>query len=47
MLSPFLGGLTLDQALQDRRLFYVDLAILQGVETIDGREVSGVGRSAV
>ncbi|XP_043191583.1 polyunsaturated fatty acid lipoxygenase ALOX8-like [Amphibalanus amphitrite] len=39
MLRPFLCGLTLNEALQRRRMFIVDLEILDGLQAIPGSEI--------
>ena len=40
MIKPFLEGLTLSQVIVNRRLFIVDLEILDGIHTADGFIVS-------
>ncbi|XP_056021366.1 polyunsaturated fatty acid 5-lipoxygenase-like [Ostrea edulis] len=36
MIKPFLEGLTLSQAINDKRLFIIDLNILEGISVVDG-----------
>ncbi|XP_062589056.1 polyunsaturated fatty acid 5-lipoxygenase-like [Saccostrea cucullata] len=36
MIKPFLDGLTLSQAISDKRLFIIDLEILDGISLVDG-----------
>ena len=40
MLGPFLEGLTLEQALERKKLFIVDLELLDGIEAVEGTQVS-------
>ena len=40
MLRPFLEGQSLDQTLASKKLFIVDLELLDGVEAVEGTEVS-------
>jgi hypothetical protein len=40
MIEPFLEGLTLSQAITDKRLFIIDLDILEGISLVDGFVVS-------
>jgi arachidonate 5-lipoxygenase len=42
MLRPFLEGWTLKQIIDAKRLFLVDLKILEKIQTIENRPVSFV-----
>jgi hypothetical protein len=41
MIKPHLEGLTIQQAIEAKRLFIIDYEILQGVYTKEGAVVSG------
>ena len=36
LVQPFLGGMTLDQALEDQRLFIVDYTVMDGIKPQKG-----------
>ena len=40
MVKPFLEGLTLSEAIDKRRLFIIDLEILEGINSLEGYIVS-------
>lgn len=39
-MKPFLEGLTISQAITDKRLFIIDLDILEGLSLVEGYIVS-------
>lgn len=44
MVEPFLEDLTLEEALEKKRIFIVDLKILEGISTREGLQVSPSSR---
>ena len=39
LLSPFLEGLSLEQAIERKKLFMVDLGIVEGIPPAEGTQV--------
>ena len=42
MVKPFLEDLTLEEAIEKKRVFIIDLAILEGISTRDNLQVSSI-----